>query len=323
MQNLQYLLFLHTVFKPPIITANFLLFYGFGAWNKRESEGGYSYARLMTITGLGADFTYKRLTSSPEALNYTLSVAYNHRKMNTEEDSYKNLFTSYTHHFKPEITLSKKYKYFHFHALLTGDNNMRNGAEHVYENQNVSTNQSLYEHVKVATNDMYTLRSYSNSVSLKVVYRHSPIHSYHLLGGAYYNHYEEKYVMPVKRILNQSISPFIGIGYNGVSGKSELEFNIRYSWKKAIDNVFSLPSLDEKVTILQTYIPYLIRGEDSYTLSAEAAYARAIDIKNTIGAKLSLAYQKRTNAPYINYLSAYGEPDRKILVCNFSLFYLF
>lgn len=304
-------------------TAKFFQFYGFGAWNKNESKGGYNYGRMMSITGYGIDFAYKKLTANKNSLGYSVNIVYNYRKMDTEEDSFKKLFSSYTHHFKPEITLSKKYNNFHFHLLITGDNNMRDGSEHVYENKKISEEQNLYKPVKVASNDMYNMNSFSNSLLFKTIYNHSLKQSYHLLGGINYSHYEEKYVMPVKRITNQSITPIIGIGYNRVNDKSSIETNLRFSTKIATDNVFNLPQLEEKTSILQAYIPYLIRGEESYTLLAEFAYSYAINHKSSIGGCLSIDYKKRTNAPYINHLFAFKEPNREVSAFKASLFYIF
>lgn len=305
-------------------SSKFFQFYGFGAWNKNESKGGYSYGRQMTIDGIGIDLAYKKLPQGIPGLHYSLNLVYNYRKMNTEEETFKNLFTSYTHHFKPELMLSKQKTNFHFYLLFTGDNNWRNGSEHVYENQIVSEEQKLHKYIKVGTNEMYSLRSFVNSLSLKTIYNYSPRYAYHLLAGVSHNYYEEKYIMPAKRIQNQSLTPFVGMGFNGNSTKHNLETTVLISGKQAISNVFDLPNTADRISLLQTYIPYLIRGESDFSVLLDITYAYSLHTKNAIGGKLAGGYQKRTQAPFMSHsLTDFHEKNRNVLFLNLCLFYLF
>ncbi len=313
--------------------ASYFLYYGFGEWNRKESTIDNAYKKLMTINGIGADITYKRLSTNDNSINYTFNFVYNYRSMNTEDlmgassltsRAYKNLFSSTTHHFSPNFILSKRYKDFLFFLLLTGNNNIRKGTEHVYEKVSSSeNNSSLKDYVKVGSNKLYSQNSYSNSAQFKAIYNLSPIRSLHFLGRINYDYYEEKYISPHRRICNQFFTPSIGIGYNSIFNKNSLEINLVFSAKRAIDNVFDLPAVDKETIIQQAYIPYLIRGEDNNTFSSEITYSHSVNQKSKIGSRVSFLYGQRTKAPYITSLSQFVDPNRESLRLNLNLFYIF
>lgn len=312
--------------------ASYFLYYGFGEWNRRESLKDNVYKEQMTISGIGVDIAYKKLRSKDNSIDYTFNIVYNYRNMNTEDrygegtirETYRNLFTSRTHHFSPNFILLKKHRDFIFILSLAGNNNLRKGTEYVYERVSTSsTNSSLMNYVKVGSNKMYSQNSYSNSVQFKAIYNLSPVRSLHLLGRINHDYYEEKYISPHKRICNQSITPSIGIGYNSIFNKNSLEINLGFSAKRAIDNVFDLPAVDKETIIQQAYIPYLIRGEDNNTFSSEITYSHSVNQKNKIGSRISFLYGQRTKAPYITSLSQFVDRERESLKLNLNLFYIF
>lgn len=311
-------------------SAVYFHFYGFGVWKNDEIMSGNRYESLLTIKGVGTDFTIKKLSDTGNEMDYTFNIVYNYRKMETEaidadlaKTTYKNLFSTGTHHIKPEITLSKKHKDFLFYGVITGDNNIKDGTEYLYDNVKVSNEQGLYAEKKVASNKMYHQYLFCNSVLLKAIYYLSPSHSVHFLGGVKHNHYKETYVFPSKKISNISITPTFGIGYKGAFNKSNFGIYFRIKNRNALNNSFDLSRID-KAVFQYAYIPYLIRGEDNKSVLSEMVYSYSINKKNTIGGRLFLSYQQRTNAPYIAELSSFSErSDRELLKCNLKVFYLF
>lgn len=314
-------------------SANYFLYYGFGEWNRKESTKDNIYSKLMTIAGLGADITYKRLCTNDKAMDYTLNIVYNYRNMNTEDhmgasssttDAYKNLFSSSTHHISPNFMFTKRHKDFLFILLLSGNNNIRKGIEHVYEKIDSSDKDlSLKDYVKVGSNELYRQNSFSNSIQMKTIYNFLSSHSVHLLSSLNYSYYEEKYIFPQKRICNQSLMPYVAIGYNSIFNKNNLEINIGFAARRAIKNVFDLPAIDKGTIIQQAYIPYLIRGENNNTFSSEIIYSHLVNQKSKIGTKVSFLYGHRTQAPYIPSLSEFVESNREALRLNLNLFYIF
>lgn len=314
-------------------SADYFLYYGFGEWNRRESTKDNIYSKLMTIVGVGADITYKRLCTNDKSIDYTFNIVYNYRNMNTEDhmgasssttDAYKNLFSSSTHHISPNFILSKRHKDFLFILLLSGSNNIRKGTEHVYEKISSSDkDSSLKDYVKVGSNELYRQTSFSNSIQLKTIYNVSSSHSVHLLGSLNYSYYEEKYIFPQKRICNKSLTPYLAIGYNSIFNKNSLEINVGFAARRAIENIFDLPAIDKETIIKQAYIPYLIRGEDNNTFSSEIIYSHLVNQKSKIGTKVSFLYGQRTGASYISSLSEFVESDREALRLNLNLFYIF
>lgn len=314
-------------------SADYFLYYGFGEWNRRESTKDNIYSKLMTIVGVGADITYKRLCTNDKSIDYTFNIVYNYRNMNTEDhmgasssttDAYKNLFSSSTHHISPNFILSKRHKDFLFILLLSGSNNIRKGTEHVYEKISSSDkDSSLKDYVKVGSNELYRQTSFSNSIQLKTIYNVSSSHSVHLLGSLNYSYYEEKYIFPQKRICNKSLTPYLAIGYNSIFNKNSLEINVGFAARRAIENIFDLPAIDKETIIKQAYIPYLIRGEDNNTFSLEIIYSHLVNQKSKIGTKVSFLYGQRTGASYISSLSEFVESDREALRLNLNLFYIF
>lgn len=311
-------------------SAVYFHFYGFGVWKNDEIMSGNRYESLLTIKGLGTDFTIKKLSDTENDIDYTFNIVYDYRKMETEtidadlgKTTYKNLFSTGTHHIKSEITLSKKHKDFLFYAVLTGNNNIKDGTEHIYDNVKVSNEQGLYAEKKVASNKMYHQYLFSNLVLLKAIYYLAPSHSFHFLGGINHSYYKETYVFPSKKISNISITPSFGIGYKGAFSKSNFDINLRVKSRRALNNSFDFPLID-KVVFQQAYIPYLIRGEDNKSFSSEMVYSYSINKKNTIGGSLFLSYQQRTNAPYNSNLSLFPKnSNRELLKCNLKVFYLF
>lgn len=307
-------------------TTKYFQFYGFGAWNRKESKADYSYAGLYSIKGIGADLAIKNISTKKQS--YTLNIAYNYRKMNTEtadsgRNTYKNLFSSTTHSLSPKIALSTKHNNFRYYLVLTGNNKFRNGIEYVYENVKVSSSQDLYSYTKVASKKMYYQYSLSNRLQLKAIYRLSKMFSFHFLTGIGYNYYKEHYEFPDKNIINQSLSPIFGIGYKGIFNKSGLNANLRFLLQRAIKNNFKTPQSGENVVVNQVYTPYLIKGEDDHIILSDLIYTYFLNKKQVIGSKLSLAYLERTNAPYIESLSFVSQNTHKKINFSISLFYMF
>lgn len=297
-------------------------FYGFGAWNRKESSAGYNYQRLMTLKGVGLDFAYKRLPVNKKSPDFTVRFLYNFREMNTHEGTNKNLFSTNTHRFKSDVSFAKNRQNLTFYVLFVGDNRIRSGTEYIYENRKVEEENNLYDYVKVASSKMYHQKIYSNTIFLKTVYNISKQQSVHFQGGLNYYHYQERYVLPKKKNKNRTITPIAGIGYRGVFRKNQLTCTLSYLHTKSLENVFKIPDVRSKIVLQQAYIPSLINGAENNALLSELIYAYSLKNKRAIGIQCAFYYKKRTKIPAS--LSAIAKPqDREQSACNIKLFYLF
>lgn len=317
-----------SLFEAPSV----LQFNGFGTWKSTEVKATRSYDRLLSINGYGAELTYKKLKKESQDLGYDFSLMYNYRRMTTEDNSQLgfesntklNLFSRNTHRISPSISVNKRLSTIDFTLLLSGNNEISKGTEHIYNSQKVSGEQNLYDYIKVASNKFYSQRNFANSATFKLIYPMNATHAYHLLASIQHRYYEEKYVYPNKKIKNVSLSPALGIGYNARFKKNSLAFNLVYTQQFSLNNTYDAPSAKSWINIQQSYIPYLIRGERNYKIESELTYAYHLQNEQSIGAKISGAYlkqSKNTNSAFAIPYSA--ERDRNVLLLDFKLFYLF
>lgn len=317
-----------SLFEAPSV----MQFNGFGTWKATEVKSTQSYDRLLTVNGYGMELTYKRLKEKEDDLGYDFSLKYNHRKMNTEDNSQLgfesntklNLFSRNTHHISPSISFNKKLSKVNLTVLLAGNNEISKGTEHIYNSQKVSGEQNLYDYIKVASNQFYTQQNFVNSASFKLVYPTSAANAYHVLARIQHQHYQEKYVFPNKKIENVSLSPSLGIGYNSSFKKNNVAFNLVYTQQFALSNSYDVPNVMNWINIQQSYIPFLIRGEEHYKIESELLYTHSLDNIQSIGAKLDVAYIKRNASTKSENLVTYiSERSRSIFAFDFKLFYLF
>lgn len=309
-------------------TAKYLQFYGLGAWNKKESKAGYSHESLYTIKGIGTDIIIKKLNNTISDLAYTVSLGYNYRKMQTEtvdaeRNTYTNLYSSTTHHFKPEFTVSLTRSKLSYHLQLANDFNFRAGTEHIYESRKNSGD--IYSYEKVSSKKMYHSYTFSNKLRAKSIYTLSTKRHLHALLGLSHSYYKEQYEFPIKEIKQQSLTPFIGIGYSSSFDKGKLEANIQISSQRALKNSFNVPLNEQNIVKEQVYIPYLIRGENNKSILSSITYTHKIYQQQSLGIQLLLNYLKSTKLPIINAYASKRpfQEKREVLSFSLNLFYSF
>lgn len=309
-----------------------LQFNGFGAWKNTEVKATQGYERLLNVYGFGGEFIYKKLKQESDDFGYTIGLTYSQRKMDTEDNSQLgfesnsklNLFTLKTQSFSPIISVSKKFSNLQTTFLITGLNQIRKGQEHVYKSQKVTENQNLYNYVKVASNNFYTQYDFENTASLKMSLQVKAHQVYHILTGLGYSYHKQEYVYPYKQIKNQGVSPFLGMGYEALYNTSSMAISVVYTNKKAIDNSYNTQTSLNKISTEQSYIPFLIRGQNSSKIETQLNYLYSLDKSQSIGMQIGLTYLLGNRSLDTKGLDTYElSKDRSETFFDFKIFYMF
>lgn len=282
----------------PVRTFRMLQFYGFGQWNRKESGTGYSYSRDNRILGAGGQVLFCTNPSARRQWNVTATAAYNYRRLRTEETSFKNLFMTSTSRLNHSVMLSGRFSdSFGADFMLTGEETFRSGEENVYER--LQQDENLYDYVKAGTNRLYHYSEYSETLLGKATWYAGANHTFSVLAGIGVSRYEESYDSPVKTVRNSNITPRAGVGYAYNSRKNTFDIQLTGCYRKSVDNRFDLNSTGHtQFEEAQAYIPYLLRGEERWSLQASVIAAR--DIKyGKLGVCIDATCSRRTNAPYV------------------------
>ncbi len=296
-------------------------FYGFGEWNKRESKSYFTYARLMTIKGLSCDFTYSTVNQKYKHFTYLFNLNYAFNKVNTLEANNKNLFSSVNQYFTYNFLLKNNHNKFDLYFLLNGKNKIQKGTEYVYEHQQVSQKDNLYDDVKVASNKMYNHHLFLNAATFKFIYKFNPKNSIHFLIGINSFYSNEKYLFPNKQLLINNITPNLGIAYHTSLQKHTLFLNLKLSEQKGLNNSFDLPFVNNTIFIHQNYIPYIIQSSDNYVFSSDLTYTYSLLNNRSFGCKISLLFANQSKLSDKSYMLDYK--TYKSFFTNIKLFYLF
>lgn len=307
-----------------LLTYRFMQFYGFGQWNRKESTTGYGYGRDSKILGAGGEMLFCNRSDAGKTWNMSFSVAYNYRWMQTEETSFKNIYSTKTHHLSHRLAISgHPWQRVGLYMLLSGETNIRIGYENVYERQKQDSEQSLYDYVKVGVNQLYNSSGFSESLLIKAVWNAASHHSFNLSAGARTDWYKEKYDMPLITIENHTLTPQVGIGYKMDGEKDHVDWNLTASVRTGISNKYDLTSSKPtQFETAQAYIPYLLRGEEQWQIRSSLIWTHDIR-KGSLGVNVDAGYTRRTDAPYVSgWETAYGT-QRENKNIGISLFYLF
>lgn len=262
-------------------------FYGFGQWNRRESQGNISYGRTQKITGAGVDLQYHYAG----AWNIMARVAYNYRHMYTEESSFKNLFMANSHHLSEQIMASRQFTNTELHLQITAIQDFKTGKENIYENRLQDEVQRLYDYVLVGTNQLYTHHRHEIDAHAKLIYHISPHQAWHLLAACSYFDGCERYKSPDIKIANTTLMPILMAGYRYARDRHQIETDASAAIQMGLGSTYRLDITPDRFTLAQAFIPYELRGENSQQLLARVAYAYELSSKHTVGARLKAHYQ--------------------------------
>lgn len=308
----------------PVQTFRVLQFYGFGQWNRKESTTGYSYARDSKISGAGGELLFCTNPATAAAWRITASAAYNFRRLRTEETSFKELFHTSTHHLNHTVSLTgNPWGGTCLSVLLTGEASFRSGQENVYERQRQDEDQSLYDYVKVGSNNLYNCSRGTETLLAKATWNAAATHTFGVLAGVTADWYRERYDMPEMTVENRGLTPQGGVGYTFDNGWYFLDLEVVALYRMATYNRYAVPSSAlTQFETAQAYIPYLLRGENRWQLQSSLVATRRIG-RGQLGASVGAAYGKRTDAPYVA-----GRPDaagisHRRLNFDASIFYMF
>lgn len=264
----------------------FFDFYGFGLYNRRESQSAITYGRQQTIRGVGAQAMYMHSGS----WDVTLNAGWRYRRLNTEEYNFKDLFASTTNHLWEQAIATHRSGQWMTTLQLSAAQQKRKGEENVYEQQVQDKDQGLYDYVKVGTNKLYSLTIYNADLRLKEAYFITPATSVFALGAATWQHYEEKYDSPVRSIKNQTMTATVAAGINHKGSKVELEGELHAATQGGWDNKYSLTGSMNDFQRIMAFTPYQLRGENHQVLGASFVGSHKLGKGLAIGIKASVDY---------------------------------
>lgn len=304
--------------------AHYFQLYGFGQWNRKETDGGYSHHRFLTTNGVNVDFTWQTKSQRQDLFQCTFNVLFNIRNMSTLETNNKNLFETKTYYVKPELNLFKRLNRWDIHLLLGYHLSTRSGTEHVYEKQLVDAENYLHDDVKVASSELYSLSEATAISEIKGICNLTPTKQIHLLIGANINDYNEEYLTPQRKVNNSTFSSFVGIGYSAKSGRSNIEFFAKVKKQTNLDGNLSLNVEDNILAQELVYVPYFIRGVNSLSFSGELLYSYVMRSERSVGMSIKGELLNGTNNTSLsNYTDYLFHQKQTICYANLRLFYLF
>ena len=307
-----------------LVTYRFMQFYGMGQWNRKESTSGYGYGRDARILGIGGSLLLKRRITSDNDYDASLSLTYNYRSMQTEESTFKNAYTSATHHLSHRITASAPLSSnVRLHILLDGEADIRKGRENVYERQKMDAGQTLYDYVLVGHNDLYRSSRFSEQIRLKAVAATGSRHTLSLSAGARLDAYKEQYDHPLMKAENTTADIMAGVGYAMSHNRLSVDWELTAAYRLGLDNKYNGLSPETNVfEAAQAYIPYLLRGENRWLAQSSLICSHKLPAI-TPGVRLSARYDNRVSAPYAAGVPAAGTGSRSGLWLDMALFCTF
>lgn len=281
------------------LPVKFFQFYGFGNWNRKESKAGYTMGRKLSVNGIGTEFSIHHTASATTML--ALSAGYRFRRMKTEEDSYKNLFTKNSQSVYLKTSVHGKQKGFEYDIRLLNILNLQNGIENVYENLVVSEEHNLYNYQKIGENRLYSSRTSLHRLQtcLRILFYKGFLHVSPQLTC---DSYLESYQSPHRLISNLSLSPQIGFGGGYISSRHAFECTLSVAGKLPVHNTFDLPETTSSSFFReQVLIPYEIRKEKNFSSQFETTYQYRLDNTHQIGCALSALLLQRINETDLSY----------------------
>ena len=280
-------------------------FYGFGLWNRRETQGAITYGRQQTQLSIGTDAAWFHKGT----WNWALHAFWKYSAMNCEEANFKELFTSRTHHFQQQLLLSRQFTNSSLHFQFSAQEHLRKGSEAVYQQQIQDAQGGLYDYVKVGSNDLYANNWQSADIKMKYIQNLTPTSSLDVFAGFTYNHFEEKYKSPIMKIENQTTSALLGVGYQSIQKSLQWKISVYASTQGGTKNTYSIPGNADKTQLTMAYIPYLLRGENHQTAGASVQISVPVKAHQSVGFYFAQDY---LNSDY-----------RQQMVMTTGLFYLF
>ncbi len=304
--------------------AKYYQLYGFGLWNRKESAGGYSYNRMMTTNGVEFGTSFSRVRAGKKELGYLFDIDASYNSMNTLETNSKNLFSSATFYINPEASLFGSINDWDLNILTGYHLSNRKGTEHTYEKQLVDEENKLYDNVKVASSELYSLINSSLNLQMKAAYNISSIHKIHMLAGGVAEHYEEKYEAPYRAIKNTWIDSHIGLGYSLGLDRNDLDIFLSAHKTYNMSNTMDVNLVDDYLTRELVYIPYFLRSMDSNALKLEAKYNFHLKNKDQIGFVANATYAKLASDLSMDEHTEYMfSKENSQLNLNLMIFYSF
>lgn len=257
----------------------FMDFYGFGLWNRRESQGAVSYGRQQTLHGIGADMAWMH----DGLWAWTLAAGWKYRSMNSEEANFKELFGSHTHHFHQQLIVERRFDKCFWLFQFSAKEYARSGSEHIYEQQVQHADEGLFDYVKVGTNQLYHSSGVSMDLRSKVI---SPVRlqsSVAMMAAVGWKRDEERYDSPQMKVANQTLTMSLGVEYKWQRGHFAWETGLNAGMQSGWNNSYNVTATTDAVQEAMAYTPYLLRGESRQTLEGRLVGLRKLSDKLAVG----------------------------------------
>ncbi len=262
-------------------------FYGFGLWNRRESQSAISYSRTQTMRGGSADllWMYRRRWQLMSTASYLF------RHMQTEEGgTFKNLFESNTHHLSQQLFAQKQTHPWSIYLQWTAFETIRKGKENVYEQQLQDAEQGLYDYRKVATNALYSRVAWSTDVRAKVVYNTSAESSLAMMSAFTWQSDEEKYLSPSMKILHRSLSSTLAVEYKQKKANCSIEVEAYARTRMGFNNQYTIAGATHWVQQVMAFRPYQLRAANQSVVGGSIAGSIPMGPSYAVGARLHASY---------------------------------
>ena len=273
-------------------STKFFQFYGFGLWNRRETVGSLSYARVQRIWGGGGDLLY--LYNGD--WKYSAQLIYNYRRLTTEEVNLKNLFSGNKHYLREQVSAFKTVGEHTFYTQLSAMQEFMSGKENVYENQSQSQEQNLFDYVLVGNNQFYHRKYMNADWKGKMVFNVAAQQAIHVLAGVGYAYRDETYDVPFIELKSSNILPTVAVGYQRHRDKYALECNLSATFQCNIDKSFDYATYTENVfTRAQAYVPHLLQTENNQQVKADILFSHVIGKKYELGIRSTFAHVHSDN----------------------------
>ena len=178
-------------------------YYGFGQWNRRESQGVINYQREQRIQG----FSVQGSLLYRDRWQHLGQAGLLLRNMDIEEcTNYKNLFGTETSHAFLQWLMQRQLPHHSIYIQATVSDQKRSGHENIYQQQLQSEEQGLYDYVRVATNSLYSMRDSRVQLQGKWLCKRVPACSTGVLSGIQFKRQEERYDSPELWSRGQTLS---------------------------------------------------------------------------------------------------------------------
>ena len=262
-------------------------YYGFGQWNRRESQGVINYKREQRIQGISAQGTLLY----QGRWQHLVLAGLLRRNMDVEEcTNYKNLFGTETTQALLRWLMQRQLTHNSFYIQATVSDQKRSGHENIYQQQLQSEEQGLYDYVHVATNSLYTMRDSRAQLQGQWLWHRVATRSTGILSGIQWNRQEERYDSPELWSRGQNLSYWVGAEMKQRSRSCQWEAALTATWQQSLSRSCNVEAKAGSAPYSMVIVPHRLEHENNRTLSGSWLWAYRFSPLYQVGLHLSMSY---------------------------------